>query len=156
MLEEKKRTIWVFHGMQTKKKRQWSICHNIVGVYSSESPIQHRVLFINHPKNKIPPTSLVGQENTALHALINNAILPTAKNVLLFCRDYKWNALLSPSPSALLPSCARIWKFLPRIPLLCSSSTISYFSPVEGEQSRGILGGNFQTRVHDGNKAAGP
>ena len=35
------------------------------------------------------------------------------------------------------------------------TTTISCFSPAEEEQSRGILGGNFQTRVHDGNKAAG-
>ena len=35
------------------------------------------------------------------------------------------------------------------------TTTISCFYPAEEEQSRGILGGNFQTRVHDGNKAAG-
>ena len=35
------------------------------------------------------------------------------------------------------------------------TTTISCFSPAEEEQSRGILGGNFQMRVHDGNKAAG-
>ena len=34
-------------------------------------------------------------------------------------------------------------------------TTISCFSPAEEEQSRGILGGNFQMRQHDGNKAAG-
>ena len=34
-------------------------------------------------------------------------------------------------------------------------TTISCFAPAEEEQSRGILGRNFQTRVHDGNKAAG-
>ena len=33
--------------------------------------------------------------------------------------------------------------------------TISCFSPAEEEQSRGILGGNFQTRMHGSNKAAG-
>ena len=69
-------------------------------------------------------------------------------------------------PAALLLSCARVWKFPPRIPLLCSSSTgkkkrkekttISCLCPAEEEKSRGILGGNFQTGVHDGNKAAGP
>ena len=36
------------------------------------------------------------------------------------------------------------------------TTTISCFAPAEEEQSRGILGGNFQTCVHDGNKAAGP
>ena len=35
------------------------------------------------------------------------------------------------------------------------TTTISCFFPAEEEQSRGILGGNFQTRTHDGNKAAG-
>ena len=35
------------------------------------------------------------------------------------------------------------------------TTTISCFSPAEEEQSRGIFGGNFQTRTHDGNKAAG-
>ena len=35
------------------------------------------------------------------------------------------------------------------------TTLISCFYPAEQEQSRGILGGNFQTRVHDGNKAAG-
>ena len=35
------------------------------------------------------------------------------------------------------------------------TTTISCFSPAEEELSRGILGGNFQTRAHDGNKAAG-
>ena len=34
--------------------------------------------------------------------------------------------------------------------------TISCFSPAEEEQSRGILGGKFQTHVHDGNKVTGP
>ena len=34
-------------------------------------------------------------------------------------------------------------------------TTISCFAPAEEEQSRGIFGGNFQTPVHDGNKAAG-
>ena len=34
------------------------------------------------------------------------------------------------------------------------TTTISCFAPAEEEQSRGILGGNFQTRMHDGNKAA--
>ena len=73
--------------------------------------------------------------------------------------------LVNLGPIALLPSCTCVWKFPPRIPLLCSSSagekkkkektTISCFAPAEEEQSRGILGGNFQTRVHDGNKAAG-
>ena len=68
--------------------------------------------------------------------------------------------------AALSPSSARIWKFPPRIPLLCSSLagqkqlivvfSFFFFSPAKEEQSRGILGGNFQTRVHDGNKAAGP
>ena len=33
------------------------------------------------------------------------------------------------------------------------TTTISCFAPAEDEQSRGILGGNFQTRMHDGNKA---
>ena len=32
---------------------------------------------------------------------------------------------------------------------------MSCFSPAEEEQSRGILGGNFQTRIHSSNKAAG-
>ena len=36
------------------------------------------------------------------------------------------------------------------------TTIISYFSPAEEEQSRGILGGKFQMCVHDGNKAAGP
>ena len=35
------------------------------------------------------------------------------------------------------------------------TTTISCFSPAEEEQSRGILGGNFQLGMHDGNKAAG-
>ena len=35
------------------------------------------------------------------------------------------------------------------------TTTISCFSPAEEEQSRGIFGGNFQRRAHDGNKAAG-
>ena len=35
------------------------------------------------------------------------------------------------------------------------TTTISCFSPAEEELSRGIFGGNFQTRAHDGNKAAG-
>ena len=34
------------------------------------------------------------------------------------------------------------------------TTTISCFAPAEEEQSRGILGGNFQTRTQDGNKAA--
>ena len=34
-------------------------------------------------------------------------------------------------------------------------TTISCFYPAEEEQSRQIFGGNFQTRTHDGNKAAG-
>ena len=49
----------------------------------------------------------------------------------------------------------------PALPLFLSrgkeeerKTTISCFAPAEEEQSRGILGGNFQTRVHDGNKAA--
>ena len=33
-------------------------------------------------------------------------------------------------------------------------TTISCFAPAEEEQSRGILGGKFQMRTHDGNKAA--
>ena len=36
----------------------------------------------------------------------------------------------------------------------CCCFSFFFFSPAEEEQSRGILGGNFQTRVHDGNKAA--
>ena len=36
------------------------------------------------------------------------------------------------------------------------TTTISCFSPAKEEQSRGILGGNFQTRMHSSNKAAGP
>ena len=68
-------------------------------------------------------------------------------------------------PAALLLSCAHIWKFPPKIPLLCSSLagekqlivfSIFFFSPAEEEHSRGILGGTFQTRTHDGNNAAGP
>ena len=35
------------------------------------------------------------------------------------------------------------------------TTTISCFAPAEEEQSRGILSGNFQTRRHGGNKAAG-
>ena len=35
------------------------------------------------------------------------------------------------------------------------TTTISCFYPAEEEQSRRIFGGNFQTRAHDGNKAAG-
>ena len=35
------------------------------------------------------------------------------------------------------------------------TTTISCFYPAEEEQSRQIFGGNFQTRAHDGNKAAG-
>ena len=35
------------------------------------------------------------------------------------------------------------------------TTTISCFAPAEEEQSRGILGGYFQTRGHGGNKAAG-
>ena len=35
------------------------------------------------------------------------------------------------------------------------TTTISCFCPAEEEQSRGIFSGNFQTRAHDGNKAAG-
>ena len=35
------------------------------------------------------------------------------------------------------------------------TTTISCFSPAEEEQSRGIFGGNIQTRAHDGDKAAG-
>ena len=38
---------------------------------------------------------------------------------------------------------------------ICQDQWPGCFSPAEEEQSRGILGGNFQTRVHDGNKAAG-
>ena len=34
------------------------------------------------------------------------------------------------------------------------TTTISCFYPAEEEQSRRIFGGNFQTRAHDGNKAA--
>ena len=50
-------------------------------------------------------------------------------------------------------------------PLLCLSrgkeeerkrQQSAAFSPAEEEQSRGILGGNFQTRMHNSNKAAGP
>ena len=37
----------------------------------------------------------------------------------------------------------------------CCCFSFFFFSPAEEEQSRGILGGNFQTRMHDGNKAAG-
>ena len=37
----------------------------------------------------------------------------------------------------------------------CCCFSFFFFSPAEEEQSRGILGGNFQTRVHDGNKVAG-
>ena len=35
------------------------------------------------------------------------------------------------------------------------TTTISCFSPAEEELSRGIFGGNFQTRMHGSNKAAG-
>ena len=35
------------------------------------------------------------------------------------------------------------------------TTTISSFSLAEEAKSRGILGGNFQTRAHDGKKAAG-
>ena len=35
------------------------------------------------------------------------------------------------------------------------TTTISCFYPAEEEQSRLIFGGNFQTRAHDGDKAAG-
>ena len=38
----------------------------------------------------------------------------------------------------------------------CCCFSFFFFSPAEEEQSRGILGGNFQTRAHDSNKAAGP
>ena len=68
-------------------------------------------------------------------------------------------------PATLLPSCARLKvpaKNSPSMLFLSrgkeeesETTTISCFSPAEEEQSRGILGGNFQTRVHDGNKAAG-
>merc|ERR1712218_157281 len=37
----------------------------------------------------------------------------------------------------------------------CCCFSFFFFSPAEEEQSRGIFGGNFQTRLHDGNKAAG-
>ena len=37
----------------------------------------------------------------------------------------------------------------------CCCFSFFFFSPAEEEQSRGILGGNFQTRGHGGNKAAG-
>ena len=77
----------------------------------------------------------------------------------------KFCALTQPvslSPAALLLLCMRVWKFPPRIPLLCSSWTgekkkkeKQCFSPAEEEQSREFLGGNFQTRMHGSNKAAG-
>ena len=71
------------------------------------------------------------------------------------------------SPAALLPSCARDARlkvpaknspallFLSRGKEEERKTTISCFAPAEEEQSRGILGGNFQSRTHDGNKAAG-
>ena len=37
----------------------------------------------------------------------------------------------------------------------CCCFSFFFFSPAEEEQSRGIFGGNFQTRANDGNKAAG-
>ena len=37
----------------------------------------------------------------------------------------------------------------------CCCFSFFFFSPAEEEQSRRIFGGNFQTRAHDGNKAAG-
>ena len=37
----------------------------------------------------------------------------------------------------------------------CYCFSFFFFSPVQEEQSRGILGGNFQTRMHNSNKAAG-
>ena len=37
----------------------------------------------------------------------------------------------------------------------CCCFSFFFFSPAKEEQSKGILGGNFQTRAHDGNKAAG-
>ena len=39
---------------------------------------------------------------------------------------------------------------------ICQDQGPGCFSPAEEEQSRGILGGNFQTRADDGNKTAGP
>ena len=73
-------------------------------------------------------------------------------------KRYKKNQPVTYGPVALLQSCARVWKFLPRIPLLCSSSAgekkISCFSPSEEEQSRGIFGRNFQMRAHNCNKTA--
>ena len=38
----------------------------------------------------------------------------------------------------------------------CCFLSFFFFSPAEEEQSRGIFGGNFQTRARDSNKAAGP
>ena len=46
--------------------------------------------------------------------------------------------------------------FLSRVKVAdCCCFSFFFFSPAEEEQSRGIFGGNFQTRAHDGNKAAG-
>ena len=37
----------------------------------------------------------------------------------------------------------------------CCCFSFFFFPPAQEEQSRGILGGNFQTRMHNSNKAAG-
>jgi len=37
----------------------------------------------------------------------------------------------------------------------CCCFSFFFFSAAEEEQSRRFFGGNFQTRAHDGNKAAG-
>ena len=68
-------------------------------------------------------------------------------------------------PDVLLPSRARLKVPAKNSPALLflsrgkeeerKTTTISCFSPAEEEQSRRIFGGNFQTRAHDGNKAAG-